>query len=94
MNVASIRQRSAEAACEALGVPRKDWALFTRWASGPVTPEVLDEMNYYTDVMIADRCTHPRDDLLMRLIEMEVDGQALTTDEIQAFVRNLVLSAH
>jgi cytochrome P450 len=93
MTASNVRQRSVAAACEALGVPRKDWSLFTRWVSAPLTSEVVDQLNSYVDVMVAERCTRPHDDLLAKLIELEIDGQGLTTDEIRAFVANLVIGA-
>ena len=36
--------------------------------------------------MIADRCRRPADDLLAKLIELEVDGEELTVDDIRSFV--------
>ena len=93
MSPTDIRQNSIAAVCEALGVPQKDWPLFSRWGTGPVTPTSLDEMNHYIDVMIGDRCAHPCEDLLAELIEFEIGGQGLTAAEIRAFVATLVSGA-
>jgi hypothetical protein len=95
MGPTNIRQDSIAAVCEALGVPQEDWSLFSRWGrgSGQLTPKTLDEMNHYVDVMIANRCAHPHNDLLATLIDLEIDGQGLTADEIQAFVATLVTGA-
>jgi cytochrome P450 len=76
--------------CEALGVPRPDWHLFSRWAAGPLTPKARDELYHFVDVMIADRCRRSTDDLLSQLIGMEVDGEGLTTDDIRSYVVGLV----
>jgi cytochrome P450 len=93
MTTTDTRQSSIAAVCEALGVPRQDWHLFSRWAAGPLTPKALDALHAYVDVMIADRCRRSTDDLLSRLIELEVDGEELTVDDIRRFVANLVAGA-
>ena len=49
--------------------------------------------NHYVDVMIADRCRRSTDDLLAKLIELEVDGEELTVDDIRRFVAALVAGA-
>ena len=89
MTTANIRQNSLATVCEALGVPRKDWPLFARWATSPSTTKTLDELHHYVDVMIAERCAHPSDDLLSKLIELEVEGEALTVDDVRRFVAGL-----
>ena len=94
MTTTDIRQNSITAVCEALGVPSEDWPLFSRWAAGPLTPKKLDELNHYVDVMIADRCRRSTDDLLAKLIELEVDGEELTVDDIRRFVAALVTGAN
>jgi cytochrome P450 len=43
--------------------------------------------------MIADRCRKPGDDLLSQLIQLEIDGEDLTADELRAIVANLVSRA-
>jgi cytochrome P450 len=52
-----------------------------------------DELDQYMDVMIADRCRRSTDDLLAKLIELEVDGEELTVDDIRRFVADLVAGA-
>jgi cytochrome P450 len=93
MTTTNTRQDSIAAVCEALGVPRQDWQLFSRWAAGPVTPKTLDELYHYVDVMIADRCRRSTDDLVAKLIELEVDGEELTVDDIRRFVADLLAGA-
>jgi cytochrome P450 len=79
--------------CEALGAPRQDWRLFSRWASGPRTPKATDELRAYLDVMIADKCRQTGHDLLSTLIQLQVDGQDLTVNDLQVIVTSLVASA-
>jgi cytochrome P450 len=90
----AARQHAITAVCEALGVPAKDWPLFARWAaSGSVNQADLDALHQYVDVMIADRCRKPGDDLISLLIQLEVDGEALTVEEMHKFVATLVARA-
>lgn len=93
MTTASTRQASTAAVCEALGVPQEDWPLFYRWAAGPLTPKATDVLHQYVDVMIAERCRRPADDLLTTLVTFEVDGRELTVDDIRSFVVELVAGA-
>jgi cytochrome P450 len=90
MTTTDARQNSIATVCEALGVPRRDWPLFSGWSAGPLTPNALDALCQYVDVMIADRCRQPGGDLLSQLIEMEIDGEGLTTDDIRSYVLGLV----
>ena len=93
MTTTDTRQNSIAAICEALGVPRQDWRLFCRWAAGPLTAKTLDALYSYVDVMIADRCRRSTDDLVSKLIELEVDGEELTVDDIRRFAAALVAGA-
>jgi cytochrome P450 len=43
--------------------------------------------------MIADRCRNPSADLLSQLIQLEVDGEELTVDDLRAIVATLVCQA-
>ena len=54
--------------------------------------EVTAEMRAYLDGMIAERRARPRDDLLTQLIEAELDGERLTTEEILGFFQLLVVA--
>jgi cytochrome P450 len=93
MTTTDTRQSSIASVCEALGVPRQDWQLFSRWAAGPLSSKALDALHAYVDVMIADRCRRSTDDLVSKLIELEVDGEELTVDDIRRFVAALVAGA-
>ena len=92
MSTTDTRRDSIAAACETLGVPRADWQLFSGWAAEP-NSKAVDALYAYVDVMIADRCRQPTDDLVSKLIELEVDGEDLTVDDIRRFVAALVTGA-
>ena len=53
---------------------------------------VTVEMNEYVGEMIAQRRVAPRDDLLTRLVEAEVDGERLTQHDILGFFQLLVVA--
>jgi cytochrome P450 len=53
--------------------------------------DVAVEMSAYLDRMIEQRRSEPRDDLLTRLIEAEVDGVHLTQEEILGFFQLLIV---
>lgn len=89
----AITARQMSIVCQVLGVPRDDWLLFWRWADELSNPKILDALHTYVDVMIADRCRKPNGDLLAKLIELNVDGEELTVDDIRRFVAALVAGA-
>ena len=89
----ATRTRSIDDVCAQLGVPAKDWHLFKRWAGEPLNSKALDQLHYYVDVMIAERCRKPGDDLLSQLIATGVDGEDLTVDELRAIVAALLSRA-
>jgi cytochrome P450 len=93
VTTAGTRQATTATVCEALGVPQKDWPLFYRWAGAPLSPKSVDELYYYVDVMLAERCRNPADDLMTTLIALEVDGTKLTVDDIRGFVATLLAGA-
>jgi hypothetical protein len=84
------RQNSATAVCETLGLPHEVWPMFARWAGDTMTPRDEETLYQYIDVMIAERCWKPTDDLLSSLIDLEVNGVELTVDDIHRFVATLV----
>ena len=89
----AVRRNSIVDLCERLGVPRKDWHVFRRWAGESLDSKALDELYTYVDVIIADRCRTPGTDLLSELIEAGVDGEELTVDDLRAIVAYLVSRA-
>jgi cytochrome P450 len=52
------------------------------------------EMGEYLPPLLAERRRAPRDDLLTRLVEAEVEGERLDGDEILAFFQLLLLAGH
>ena len=86
----AIRRNSIEGLCERLGVPRRDWHFFRRWAGESLNSKALDELHAYVDVMIADRCRTPGTDLLSELIDTGFDGEELTVDGLRAIVATRV----
>ncbi|HEX5747142.1 MAG TPA: cytochrome P450 [Archangium sp.] len=56
--------------------------------------EVTGEMRLYVRDLAARRRTAPRDDLLTRLVEAEVEGERLTEDELLGFVQLLLSAGH
>lgn len=72
--------------CSALGVPPREWPLFARWATDFLNPVALDALYSHLDVMIAERCRNPGEDLLSGLIGLEVDGDGLTADDLHTIV--------
>jgi cytochrome P450 len=74
-------------------VPRRDWHLFRRWAGESLSSKALDQLHAYVDVMIAERCRNPGDDLLSQLIETGLDGEDLTVDDFRAIVASLAARA-
>ena len=85
--------RSIADVCALLGVPRRDWHLFRRWAGESLSSKALDQLHAYVDVMIAERCRNPGDDLLSQLIETGLDGEDLTVDDFRAIVASLAARA-
>jgi cytochrome P450 len=53
---------------------------------------VTVEMNDYLTTMIAERRAAPKDDLLTRLVEAEVEGEKLTQEEILGFFQLLIVA--
>lgn len=77
---------SVSAVCSALGVPQGEWRLFAHWATDFLNPVSLEELYSHLDVMIAERCRVPGDDLLSDLIGLEIDGDGLTVDDLHTIV--------
>lgn len=77
-----------------LGVPAVDWEQFAQWAAELADGGGCDALEYYVDLMVADRCYRMGDDVLSRLISTGVAGEDLTIDEIQLAVRAMLTLAH
>ncbi|HEX8440784.1 cytochrome P450 [Archangium sp.] len=55
---------------------------------------VTDEMSAYLEGLIEQRRVAPKDDLLTRLVEAEVDGERLKEEEILGFFQLLLVAGH
>ncbi|MGE2728027.1 hypothetical protein ACQI4F_00985 [Mycolicibacterium vaccae] len=73
----------------ALGVPGRDWLVVARL----VDADDREALGGYLDVLVADRCRLPGDDLVSDLIAHEHDGQGLTADEIRAILIDCLRAA-
>lgn len=59
--------------------------------------EALEQVGHLVDYLrehAEDRRTSPRDDLLTKLIEAEVDGERLSLDEVTNFANVLLIAGH
>jgi cytochrome P450 len=84
---------------ELLGVHPKDRTQFKRWSdhiiasadsfvTGHVEPEhqkSKDEMYAYFRGVMAERQQHPQNDLISQLLQVDVDGQRLSSEEVLSF---------
>jgi cytochrome P450 len=88
---------------ELLGVPSSDRETFTRWARAiMLSAEAYDEADqaYVQDQLaqmyawlrehVEDHRRNPRDDLITRMIDAEIDGERLTPDSVVSMTRALV----
>src|SRR4029453_1784084 len=81
-----------------LGLPREDFPQFQRWSISLLGIIVNRERaiaasnalrDYFAPILPARRA-EPRDDLISRLAEAEIDGERLTDEEIYSFLRLLL----
>jgi cytochrome P450 len=90
--------------CAMLGVPARDWKSFARWAAvlcdqpargsrETAVNQTVDAVHAYVDVLIAERCAHPTDDLLSELIGADIGGDGFTADELRLSVTTLMTMA-
>ena len=90
-----------------VGVSDDDVAEFTRHSQvlsrvfGFMVPEEIEaatqsieELLDFTRSLLDARRADPRDDLITRLFQAEVDGERLTDDEVADMVVNIVVGAH
>ena len=94
--------------CRLLGSDDKDWELFDYWAEvifsalDADTDSVIirldeiaaaqKELDNYIKNLIYNRSNEPKDDLISELIQSQVDGDALSSDELIAMVEALLLA--
>ena len=94
---------------EMLGAPPSQRENFKRWSdgilafqgSGVVSAEMIDysqnellAMRAFLTELIAERRSQPRDDLLSRLVEAEMEGDRLTTPELLTVCVTLLTAGH
>ncbi len=53
---------------------------------------MFDELDEYMEAQIADHIAHPRDDLTSFLIEAEIDGRALPTEQVRGTMVLLMIA--
>jgi cytochrome P450 len=94
--------------CEMLGVPSDDRHLFKEWTvdlaltfANVLTLEertraehALTSLYGYVRELVAERRERPGDDLLGALVEAELEGQRLSSAELEAMVVNLLQGGH
>jgi cytochrome P450 len=86
------------AICAVLGIPDADRRQLYAWTNvliGAQDPMLrgsdaalftaLSEIGQYTAGLVADRQANPRDDVLTRIVQAEIDGERLEFDELVSF---------
>jgi cytochrome P450 len=90
--------------CDMLGIPREDREQTRIWSENllkPQTPESVEQLQkdisefiaYLRNLFVQKR-KHPGDDLISQLLQVEVDGDRLSEDEILAMVFILFVAGH
>jgi cytochrome P450 len=88
-----------------LGVPNKDHPMFKDWsfklvkqptneAEGKEFIEAQQEMAEYFRVIIEERSKKPKSDIISQLLQVELDGQKLTEEELLGFCVVLLLAGN
>lgn len=91
--------------CELFGAPKKDWKLFSDWATDifrifngnlqhdmPAIIKAQDELDAYLTELIEQRRSTPSDDLLSALIAAEAEGDRLTRDELVTMCEAILMA--
>jgi len=81
-----------------LGLPREDYPQFQKWSisllSFTINPErgkaASQALVEYFNPILEARRAEPRDDLISRLAQAEIDGEKLSDEEIYSFLRLLL----
>ncbi len=97
----------AQVICDMLGVPDADRKMVVDWSNTMVgfddpywqnTPEAGElaamQIYAYCDELSAERRKNPKDDILSVLLAADVDGEALTQDELNMFFVILVVAGN
>jgi cytochrome P450 len=90
--------------CEMLGIPPEDREQTRRWSEDLLSaqsPERMEEIGRnisefiaYLRDLFAQKRVSPGDDLISQLLQVEVDGDRLTEDEVLAMVFILFVAGH
>ena len=92
--------------CDLLGVPESDRSDFRRWSDAAIlasdgTSEMppddeasVIEMVMFLDQLAKDKATNPADDMISLLVGAEVEGRALTGEELITFNMSLVVAGN
>lgn len=99
------RQYPIPIICALLGAPAEDWQLFSDWtddvfkafswdvaAHQRTILAAWDELDAYTDAMVAQRRHTLTDDLISELIRAEDDGDHLSADELRMLAAGLLIA--
>ena len=95
---------------ELLGLPISDWELFRSWADtvfdltefdpteDPQLAQTIDDattdMRAYLHQHCQDRRVYPRQDLISKMVTVEVDGERLADEEVVNFSLTLLFAGH
>lgn len=87
--------------CQLLGVPESDADMFRDWIfrnfqlaprDNAVRLQLMEEMNEYTDRMLALRADDPQDDLLSLIAHAEIDGEPVPEELQRGYVVLMILA--
>jgi hypothetical protein len=74
----------------ALGIPARDWLRMSRCLDHPADAASREAFGVYLDVLVAQRCAWPGDDLVSGLVAHDAGGRGLTADEIRRVLMDFV----
>jgi cytochrome P450 len=90
--------------CEMLGIPPEDREQTRRWSEDLLsaqTPERMEEISRnigefidYLRALFSQKRVNPGDDMISQLLQVEVDGDRLTEDEVLSMVFILFVAGH
>ena len=93
-----------QAIAELLGVPQEDRHRIFQWSNqmtGYDRPGKMDEATNafmeilgYANAMAEERVANPQDDIVTKLVQADIDGEALTSDEFGWFVVILAVAGN
>jgi cytochrome P450 len=91
--------------CELFGAPKRDWKLFSQWATDifrifnnnlvedlPTIMRAQDELDEYMGALIEERRESPTGDLLSALIAAEAEGDRLSHEEMVSLCEAVLMA--